>query len=83
MSLLAFTESDAFALSMLAVISLGLGVVGMLLLCMAKHACCRDFEVENLIEEVTTMGKPKPAPATKSRPSNREPWEKDGDWWKK
>jgi len=82
MSLLAFTASDAFALSMLAVIFLGLGVVGMLLLCMAKHACRRNLEVENLIEEVTTQQKPKPTPVSKSRQPKREPWEKDSDWWK-
>jgi hypothetical protein len=83
MSLIALTESDAFALAMLGVIFLGLGVVGMLLLCMAKHACRRDFEVENLIEEVTAMEKTNRAPVTKSHLPNQEPWEKDGDWWRK
>jgi hypothetical protein len=39
--------------------------------------------VEDLLEEVRRSQEPEKVPAPSATPETREPWEKDGDWWKK
>ena len=72
-------EGDAFAIAMIVVMFCGMGVIAMIGFTIFRNANRRNREVEDLIDE-TSPSKPKektPAGA------NKEPWEKDGDWWKK
>ncbi len=73
---------DAFALSMLTVVFLSFGMIGLLFLNMARRASRRDLELEQLIQEVAT----KSEDSTSIRPNNQsteESWEREVDWWKK
>ena len=73
------SEGDAFTIAMLAVMVCGLGVVVMLLVTILRNASKRNADVEDLIDEVGKDEKKEKAPVGKTQ----EPWEKDGDWWKK
>jgi hypothetical protein len=77
---------DGFAMAMVVILTLSLGVVALLLGSIVRHGRRRDREVEELLDEVRREAEesPQPAPSapTDSRES-REPWERDGDWWKK
>ena len=64
------SDVDGLAMTMLAVLILSFGVVALLLWSIFRHGKRRDHEPEKV-----------PAPST--TPEAREPWEKDGDWWKK
>lgn len=82
--MIAVTEADGFALAMIAILMLSLGTVLGLLISILRHGSKRDREVEDLIDEVSRdETSSDPAPAGKADPATREPWEKDGDWWKK
>ncbi len=82
--MIAVTEADGFALAMIAILMLSLGTVLGLLISILRHGSKRDREVEDLIDEVSRdETSSDPAPAGKTDPATREPWEKDGDWWKK
>jgi hypothetical protein len=73
------SEADAFAITMLVVMVCGLGVVVMLLVTILRNASKRSPELEELMDEVEKEEKKEKAPVGK----RGEPWEKDGDWWKK
>lgn len=73
------SETDAFTIAMLAVMVCGLGVVVMLLVTILRNASKRNSEVDDLIDEVEEDEKKEKAVVGKTN----EPWEKDGDWWKK
>ena len=71
-------ETDAFAIAMIVVMFSAFGVIALILVTILRNASKRNREVEELIEDI---GKEKEeAPVAKK---SREPWEKDGDWWKK
>ena len=76
--------ADAFAISMIGVIFLGMAVVAMMFLCMRRSAVRRDPKVEELLEELDASERDRPAPpprkSGKARPA--QAWERDGDWWK-
>ena len=72
-------EADGFAIAMIAVMACSFGFLGVLLATILRNATKRNREVEDLIEEVTREEPKEKAPAGKSA----EPWERDGDWWKK
>ncbi|MGJ8633239.1 MAG: hypothetical protein ACSHX7_04905 [Luteolibacter sp.] len=74
-------EADAFALMMLAMILLSMGVIVMLLVCMARNAGRRDKGVDELLDELERDQGPVRKPDPK-KGEKREDWEKDGDWWK-
>jgi len=81
------TAADAFAISMIGVIFLGMAVVAMMFLCMRRSAMRRDPQVEALLEELDASERARPAPPSgkdgKARPARpARTWERDGDWWK-
>ena len=80
--MIGLTESDSFALSMLGVILLGFGVLLMLGFCMFRNASRRDGDVDALLEEVAEEEKAPTVGKIAAGEVKREPWEKDGDWWK-
>lgn len=73
---------DALAISMLAVICLSFGVVGLLFIKMARNASRHDPQVEELIHDALDEGKP-PEPAAPAKSPPLDAWEREGDWWKK
>jgi len=78
-----FSASDGFAVAMLAMIFLSMGVVGSLLLCMKLNAAKRDPHVDQLLEEMEEEERLEAL--AKSRgpaPKTSEPWERNADWWK-
>ncbi len=78
------SETDGFALAMIAMLALSLGSLLAILVVMLRHGANRDQDVEDLIEE-STQESPKKAPEKQTAPEDnpREPWEKEADWWKK
>jgi hypothetical protein len=81
------SATDGFVIAMLAMMVLSLGIIAALLLSMRRNAARRDRQIDELLEEIEEEEKrEKPAaPAPRdvaTREPNREPWEKDGDWWK-
>lgn len=72
-------ETDAFAIAMIVVMFSAFGVIALIVVTIFRNAAKRNREVEELIEEVGKEEEKEKAPVAKSR----EPWEKDGDWWKK
>ena len=75
--------ADGFVLVMLAMMFVSASVVALLIFCGLQNAARRDPQVDELIEEISEKPKPpKPTPARSETPKS-EPWEKDGDWWKK
>ena len=83
MDLAVVSAVDGFAMAMVVILTLGLGVVALLLWSITRHGKRRDHEVEELIEEVRRDQNEQKLPAPSAAPDAREPWEKDGDWWKK
>ncbi len=77
------SDVDGLAMTMLVVLILSFGVVALLLWSIFRHGKRRDHEVEDLLEEVRRSQEPEKVPAPSATPEAREPWEKDGDWWKK
>ena len=72
-------ETDAFAITMIVVMFSAFGVIALILVTILRNAAKRNREVEELIEE---SGKERSKEKTAAARA-REPWEKDGDWWKK
>jgi hypothetical protein len=83
MNLAVVSAVDGFAMAMVVILTLGLGVVALLLWSITRHGKRRDREVEDLIEEVRRDQDARKLPTPTAPPEAREPWEKDGDWWKK
>ncbi|MBB5350906.1 hypothetical protein HNR46_001140 [Haloferula luteola] len=78
---IAITEADGFALSMIGILTLSLMTLLGIFVAILRSAAKRDPEVEALIEEVTRTAPP--TPVGSPEPSTHEPWEREGDWWKK
>lgn len=77
------SDVDGFAMSMVLILVLSFGVVALLLVSIFRSGKRRPDPVEDLIEEVRRSEKPEKIPSPSATPDAREPWEKDGDWWKK
>ncbi len=77
------SEVDGFAMSMVIILVLSFGVVALLLVSIFRSGKRRPDPVDELIEEVRRSQEPEKVPAPSATPEPREPWEKDGDWWKK
>jgi hypothetical protein len=76
------TAADAFALAMIGVMFLGMGVVSLIFFSIRRSSVSRDPEVEALLEEIGEPEEIPPAePAEPKRPA-ASAWERDGDWWK-
>lgn len=77
------SASDGFAIAMIGMILLSFGTVGVLLLCMFRNAARRDPHVDQLLEEVEEAERQEQLPAQPGEdPVEKQPWEKDTDWWK-
>ncbi len=76
-----YSAADAFAVSMLCVMLLSMGVIAMLFFLIRKSSSRRDAQIDDLLDEVARDAKPQPAPST-PKPI-LEDWEKEPDWWKK
>lgn len=74
--------ADGFVIAMLVMMALSLGTLVVLAICMRRNVARRNREVDELLEEVAAEEeREKLAQAAGEAPA-REPWEKDGDWWK-
>lgn len=75
---------DAFALSMFGVIGLAMGTLLLLFLCMRREVARRDAQVDALLEEVEREERDNGRAVSGERGSIKsQPWERDGDWWKR
>lgn len=86
MNLAKISDVDALAMAMVLVLVLSFSVVALLIVFITRQGKRRDREVEELLDEVRReeAAEKLPAPsAGTAAPESREPWEKDGDWWKK
>lgn len=81
--MLTIHATDGFALAMVAILVLGLGVVALLVLGIYRSGKRRESEVEKLLEESRREEEAEKHPASPTGGEEREPWEKDADWWKK
>ena len=77
-----FTAADGLVLTMLGVMLLSFGIVAMLLNSICRSMGNRDLEVEKLIEEVAMEATKENSLTGKVMEVRRQPWEKDGDWWR-
>lgn len=69
---------------MLLMMSISLGVLGVMVLCMRRNAARRDRQVDELLEEIAEAEeREKHTPAGGENPKPAEPWEREGDWWKR
>ena len=75
------SATDAFALAMLVMMLLSMGVIALLFYTIRRSAQKRDTQVDDLLDEVSRDAKEEPA-ATPRKPT-LEAWEKEPDWWKK
>ena len=74
--------ADGFVIAMLVMMALSLGTLGVLAICMSRNVARRNRQVDELLEEVAAEeDRENLAQAVADAPI-REPWEKDGDWWK-
>jgi hypothetical protein len=78
---LALTEIDALALSMLGMLVITFGMLFGLGLCMFRNASKRDEDVDRLLEDIAEDEKTGEKLKT-GGVEKREEWERDGDWWK-
>ncbi len=77
------SAADGFVITMLVMMAISLGVLGVMVLCMRRAAARRDRQVDELLEEIAEAEKrEKQAPAGGENPNPAEPWEREGDWWK-
>ena len=77
-----FTAADGLVLTMLGVMLLSFGIVAMLLNGIRRSMGNRNLMVEELIEEVATEATKENSLTVKVTEVCRQPWERDGDWWK-
>ncbi|MES2923065.1 MAG: hypothetical protein V4819_16030 [Verrucomicrobiota bacterium] len=82
MATASLSASDGFVIAMLAMMALSLCVLIVLAICMRRNVARRNRQVDELLEEVAAEeARENRARAVADTPA-REPWEKDGDWWK-
>jgi hypothetical protein len=85
------SSPNGFALTMIAILGLGLGTAFMVILTVIRHSGRTETEVDELIEEAhrevhgsggeNAQEEAVPEPASSSAPV-AQPWEKEADWWK-
>jgi FtsZ-interacting cell division protein ZipA len=75
---------DGFAMAMVVILVLSLGVVALLVTGIYRSGKRRESEVEKLLEELRQEGEDSERhPASPSGGEERAPWEREDDWWKK
>lgn len=83
-----FSDADGFALAMTAMLALAFLTVSTLLFAIRRNSRRRNDDVERLIDGLTRKKRKekRPGPPSGKRPApappEKEPWERDGDWWK-
>ncbi|TAE78311.1 MAG: hypothetical protein EAZ65_05275 [Verrucomicrobia bacterium] len=82
MLLAVIDAADGFALTMVGILTLGLGVVALLLISISRHGKRRNHEVEALIDEVRRQEAAEKQTTPAAADPSRQPWEKDAEWWK-
>ena len=84
MPLGAVNAVDGFAMAMVVILVLSLGVVAILAVGIYRNGKRRENDVEKLLEEIRREQEAEKHP-TPSAPAaeTREPWEREEDWWKK
>jgi hypothetical protein len=79
--------ADGFAMAMVVILVLSLGIVALLAAGIYRSGKRRENEeVEKLLEELRREEEEelqKHHPASPTGAEDREPWEKEADWWKK
>ncbi len=75
------SAADGFVITMLSMMALSLSVIGLLLFCIRRNVARRNPHVDALLEEMAAEEKREKQAASGEAPE-REPWERDGDWWK-
>lgn len=79
-----YSAVDAFALAMLLMMLLSMGVIALLFYTIRRSAQRRNTQVDDLIEEVARdVQETKQEPAASPGKAILEAWEKEPDWWKK
>jgi hypothetical protein len=73
--------ADGFAIAMVVILTLSLGIVALLAAGIYRSGKRRESEVEQLIEELRREEEQGKHPA--GTDDARDPWEKDSDWWKR
>ena len=76
-----YSAVDAFAVAMLLMMTLSMGVIALLFYTILRNARRRNRDVENLIDEVAEDAAAEPAASPEK--ATLEAWEKEADWWKK
>lgn len=82
------SDADGFAIAMTAMLALAFLTVATLLIAAWRHSRRRNEEVSKFIEELTRPSRKSGPPGsrygqgTPDVTPDREPWERDGDWWK-
>ncbi len=77
------SAADGFVLTMLGVMLLSGGVIALLIFCGLRNVARRDRQVDDLLDEVNREADRKKHAPAKTEAPKPEPWERDGDWWKK
>jgi hypothetical protein len=84
------SSADGFAMSMILILTLGLGTAFMVILTVVKHSRRTDSAEDLLIEEAHREAHgydEEPAGPAKAPPSSTaatlQPWEREADWWQK
>ncbi len=76
------TAADGFALMMIVTMVLAMGIIASLAFCMRANVARRDHQVDDLLDEVADDEEAEnQVPVEEAPPA--QPWERDGDWWKK
>ena len=77
--------ADGFAMAMVVILIFSLGIVALLVAGIYRSGKRREDEVEKLLEELRREEEEeqKKHPTPPAGTEEREPWEKDVDWWKK
>ncbi|HEY1123391.1 MAG TPA: hypothetical protein VGE67_17380 [Haloferula sp.] len=87
MSLGILHAADGFAMAMVVILIFSLGILATLAVGIYRSGKRRENEVEKLLEEVRREveeeERQQKHPAPPTGVEQREPWEKDVDWWKK
>ena len=79
---LSTAAADGFVIAILVMMALSLGTLGVLAICMRRNVARRSRQVDELLEEVAAEEERENPAQAVAEASPREPWEKDGDWWK-
>lgn len=75
---------DGFAMTMVLILVLSLGVVALLVTGIYRSGKRRENEVEKLLDELRREEEEGEGhPASPSGGEERAPWEREEDWWKK